>query len=57
MHVVDAFLCSSIWGATSYGYSYHPLVWASGGLLTVWDSSEVEVWSTFSMEDVVIIHG
>jgi len=26
MQVVNAFLCSSIWGAISHGYSYRPLV-------------------------------
>ena len=30
---------------------------ASGGLLIMWDSSVVEVWSSFSMQHVLIIHG
>ncbi|GAU23363.1 hypothetical protein TSUD_334100 [Trifolium subterraneum] len=30
---------------------------ASGGLLTLWDSSEVEVWSTESCEHVLWCHG
>jgi len=29
----------------------------SGGLLTMWDSSAVEVWSSVSMKHVLIIHG
>jgi len=32
-------------------------VGASGGLLTVWDTLEVEVWSTVSQDNVLIIHG
>lgn len=28
-----------------------------GGLLTLWDNSEMEVWSSFSLEHVLIIHG
>ncbi|GAU27940.1 hypothetical protein TSUD_146550 [Trifolium subterraneum] len=31
--------------------------WASGGLLSIWDSSEVEVWSTESREHVLWCHG
>ncbi|MCI24358.1 cytochrome P450, partial [Trifolium medium] len=31
--------------------------WASGGLLTIWDSSVVEVWSSESREHVLWCHG
>jgi len=27
-----------------------------GGLLTLWDSSEVEVWSTVNRQPVLLIH-
>jgi len=53
----DDFLCSSLWGSSQHGYSYWPSVGASGGLLTMWDNSEVEVWSSVSIKHVVIIHG
>ena len=29
----------------------------SGGLLILWDSSMVEVWSSITMDHVLIIHG
>jgi ABC-type microcin C transport system permease subunit YejE len=32
-------------------------VGASGGLLILWDQSMVEVWSSVSMDHVLIIHG
>ncbi|PNX57540.1 cysteine-rich receptor-like protein kinase, partial [Trifolium pratense] len=53
----DAFLCSNLWGNSSHGFSYRPSVGASGGLLTLWDSSEVEVWSSESREHVLWCHG
>ncbi|GAU43939.1 hypothetical protein TSUD_284460 [Trifolium subterraneum] len=31
--------------------------WASGGLLTKWDSSKVEIWSSTSQEHVLWCHG
>ncbi|CAJ2635027.1 unnamed protein product [Trifolium pratense] len=34
-----------------------PIAWASGGILTLWYSSEVEVWSTESREHVLWCHG
>jgi hypothetical protein len=40
----DDFLGTSLWGNTPCDFSYRPSVEASGGLLTVWDTSEVEVW-------------
>jgi len=53
----DGFVCSSLWGDSSHDYSYRPSVGASGGLLTVWDTSEVEVWSSCSQEHMLQIHG
>jgi hypothetical protein len=49
----------SLWGNSSHAFSFRPSVRASrvGGLLTVWDSSEVEVWSTVSRQHVLLIHG
>jgi len=32
-------------------------VGASGGLLTIWDSLEVEVWSSVSQDHMLIVHG
>ncbi|PNX56566.1 cytochrome p450 [Trifolium pratense] len=46
----NVFHGSNLWGSSSHGFSYRPSVGASGGLLTLWDTSEVEVWSTESNE-------
>ncbi|XP_045791342.1 uncharacterized protein LOC123886049 [Trifolium pratense] len=53
----DTFLSSTLWGSSSHGFSYRPSAGASRGLLTLWDSSEVEVWSTESREHVLWCHG
>lgn len=53
----DVFVCSSLWGDSSHDFSYRPSVGASGGLLTVWDRSEVGVWSSVRQEHVLQIHG
>jgi len=49
-------VCASLWGISNHAYSFRSSVGASGGLLTMWDCSEVEVWSTVSQEHVIIIH-
>ncbi|GAU35629.1 hypothetical protein TSUD_30470, partial [Trifolium subterraneum] len=48
---------STLWGNSSHAFSYRPSVGASAGLLTLWDTSEVEVWSTVSCEHVMWCHG
>ena len=53
----DDFMCNSIWGDANVGYSFQPSLGASSGLVTLWDSSEVEVWSTTSFEHVLLIAG
>ncbi|GAU41930.1 hypothetical protein TSUD_139160 [Trifolium subterraneum] len=57
MQTCDDFLCSTLWGNSPHAFSYRPSVGASVGLLTLWDSSEVEVWSTESREHVLWCHG
>ncbi|MCH87513.1 cytochrome P450, partial [Trifolium medium] len=57
LHTWDVFLCSPLWGNSPHAFSYRPSVGASGGLLTLWDSSEVKVWSTESREHVLWCHG
>jgi len=54
---VDNSVVSSICGKSGYNYSYQPSVGASGGLLFVWDTSEVEVWSTTSIDHFLAIKG
>ena len=53
----DDFLCSSVWGPASHAYSYRPSIGASGGLLLVWDTSELEVWASVSGDHFLMIHG
>jgi exonuclease III len=57
LQTCDVFLCSSLWGNSSHAFSYQPSVGASGGLLTLWDPSEVEVWSSESRDYVLWCHG
>ncbi|GAU42656.1 hypothetical protein TSUD_398610 [Trifolium subterraneum] len=44
-------------GSSPHAFSYRPSVGASGGLLTLWDPSEVDVWSTESREHVLWCRG
>ncbi|XP_045822163.1 exodeoxyribonuclease-like [Trifolium pratense] len=53
----DVLLCSNLWGSSFHGFSFRPSVGASGGILTLWDSSEVEMWWTESREHVLWCHG
>ncbi|CAJ2641817.1 unnamed protein product [Trifolium pratense] len=57
LQICDVLLCSNLWGSTCHGFSYRPSVGASGGILTMWDSSEVEMWWTESREHVLWCHG
>jgi len=54
---VDDFMVQSIWGDAPYGFSYQPSVGASGGLITVWNSSRIDVWSTSSFAHTLVIYG
>ncbi|MCI03568.1 cytochrome P450, partial [Trifolium medium] len=55
--VCDDFLCASLWGNSPHDFFYRLLVGASGGLLIMWDTVEVEVWSPVSSDHVLMIHG
>jgi len=57
LSVCDDFLCNSLWGDSNHSFSYHPSVGASGGLLIMWATKEVEVWSSGSQEHVLYIQG
>lgn len=50
-------LVESVGGAAPYGFSFKSSVGASGGLITVWDSSRVDVWSPMSLGHALIIKG
>lgn len=49
-------VCVALWGSMSHSYSFRPSLGAYGGLLVMWDSSIVEVWTSCSMEHMLIIH-
>jgi exonuclease III len=53
----DEVICKSLWGDSNFSFSFQSSVGASGGLLTFWDCTEVEVWSTTSFEHVLLISG
>lgn len=57
LQTCDDFVCASMWGNSPHSYSSRPSFCASGGLLTVWDSSKVEVWDSTSGNNFVMIHG
>jgi len=46
-----------MWSDINVGFSFQPSVGAAGGLLTIWNCTEVEVWSTMSFEHVLVIIG
>ena len=55
--VVDDYVIKAIWGDTPYGYSFQSSVGAFGGLITVWNNSLLDVWSTSSFDHVLVIIG
>ncbi|KAK2383914.1 DNA-(apurinic or apyrimidinic site) endonuclease [Trifolium repens] len=57
LQACDEFLCTVVWGTSPFGFSFRPSVGASGGLLTIWDTSEVEMWSSLSRDHVLWCHG
>ena len=57
LQLINDFLCTSIWGPTCHDYSFSPSVGASRGLLTIWDTSEVEVWMSCRGDHFLMIHG
>ena len=56
-NVVNDVMIKSIWGDGLCAYFYQPSMGASGGLVTVWDSSRIDVLFTMSFGHVLIIKG
>lgn len=46
-----------LWGSSAVSFSFRPSQGASGGLLTLWDNTEVEVGSSISFPHSLIING
>jgi len=57
IQVMNDAMLRSVWGNNPVGYSYQPSSGASGGLITAWDASRVDVWSSMSFKHVLIIKG
>lgn len=57
LSTIDDRFIHSIWGGNNFGYSYKPSVGASGGLVTVWDLSVIEVWCSMNIGHALAIKG
>jgi exonuclease III len=57
LSVFDGVVCKSVWKDSNVDFSFQPSSGASGGLVTLWDCSEVEVWASFQLEHVLGIQG
>jgi len=57
LSVVNDHVIKAVWGDNLCGYSFQPSAGASGGLVTVWDSTSVDVWSSMSFGHVLVIKG
>jgi exonuclease III len=57
LSVVDMSVCKSLWRDGNIDFSFQPSRGASGGLVTMWDCQEVEVWASFHFEHVLGIQG
>ena len=54
---IDVQLSQSLWGGVDVYFTFKPSIGESGVLLSLWDSKEVEVWSSWSFEHVLVITG
>jgi exonuclease III len=57
LQACDDLGCAAVWGSLQMGFSFRPSVGASGGLLTIWDTTEVEMWSSISRDHVLWSYG
>ena len=57
LSLVDDLCVKTFWGDAPFGYSYQQSVGASGGLIIVWDSTRLNVWSSMSFDHVLVISG
>ena len=55
--VVSDLISKAIWNNNNVDFSYQPSVGASGGLITMWNRTEIEVVSSFSMDHVLGTQG
>lgn len=57
LEVVSEALCRSLWGSGPMAFSFKRSVGASGGIITVWDSSVLDVWVTVNIVNCLIVKG
>jgi len=57
LELVNDQVIKALWGEGMYNFSYQPSVGASGGMVTVWDTSRVEVWTSSRFNHVLAIKG
>jgi len=57
LEVVDDVLCRTLWGSDDVSYSFKLLVGALGGILTMWDSSVVDIWMSLILSNALIVKG
>jgi exonuclease III len=55
--VVTDSMINNIWGDAPRDFSFCRSVGASGGLVTVWDTSRIVIWSSMSYGNVLVIKG
>jgi exonuclease III len=55
--VVTESMINNIWGDAPRDFSFCRSVGASGGLVTVWDTSRIVVWSSMCYGNVLVIKG
>ena len=57
LSVFDSAVCKYLWGDECVDFSFQPALGASGGIVSMWDTNEVEVWSSISFNHVLAILG
>jgi len=57
LSVFDVAICKSLWVNDSVDFSFQPALGASGGIVSMWDTNEVEVCSSMSFDHVLVILG
>jgi len=57
LSVFDGVVCKSVWYDSNVDFSFQSSSGASGGLVMLWDCTEVEVWASLQFEHVIGIHG
>jgi len=57
LEMINDQLVKALWEEGMHNFSYQSSVGASGGMVTVWDGSRIDVWTSFSFNHVLAIKG